>query len=241
MTIKRNSKKLTLRKNLLFSKYRVSKVTRAKSIGRINQADLTLQVELVLQVDNRLSNSEFNRIQDQSISRVNLASALWTEKCSIRVQIVSILSDRCQPGPRGTCIRELTTNGNLAMRNVMNRNLFFPPPRNNGVIVVPIFVLPGASFVDVPSRLGTTVTHGSSNSNYGLYIWVTLGAIAGNNPWIIAHEIGHALLNRSISGFPSHDPDPFNLMHQRVPVISNPDIRVGQCAMARQSRLLLRS
>jgi hypothetical protein len=148
----------------------------------------------------------------------------------------------CGPGERIPCITQLTERGNAGMANLINDQSLRPPQTFRNVPLLNVIVVAGGRFIDNPSLLGTTLTFGQPN-RYSIYIFLVANALSQSNPWILAHEIGHALLNRTFGSFPPHNRDPLNLMHSPVPRVSDP-IRIkltsSQIQAFRNSSLLSR-
>jgi hypothetical protein len=170
-------------------------------------------------------------------------SNLLVKKCGIDIDNGQLNHTFYGCGPKIPCFSGLTEKGNEGMRRALSDPRLKPPQVYRGHPVITVIYMPFATFVDDPKRLGATVTFGTP-SNYSIYIWLAKGALDKENPWILAHEIGHALQNRTFGSFPPHFPKrPFNLMFNpppRVQDLNRVEITGAQIAQFRNSRLVFK-
>ncbi|WP_150274170.1 hypothetical protein [Paenibacillus tepidiphilus] len=210
---------------------------------RPRQTTPTLHISIFWYVLLPRSSSRFNSIVD-SISNVkSRTEELYLDKCGVSI------NERMSPGVgwlycgenNVPCVKRLSKNGNPEMASVINNSYLKPPKKFFGRRAFTYIVVPGARFIDDPTLLGTTVTFGQPD-NYSIYSFLTLQALLPSNPWIVAHEMGHALQNRVYNNFPSPNRnDPLNLMYEPVPRVKNPNdlnITTSQIEEFRQSSLL---
>ncbi|MDQ0875991.1 hypothetical protein QFZ77_004650 [Paenibacillus sp. V4I3] len=219
---------------------RSAKITPTQITPTLN---LLIDWDIVLRRDD--PDFDFDNLEEQVFDAQRRTGDFLFKRCGISLNNGNNKSaGHIICGERGTpCITQLTERGNTQMASLINNNEFLRPPQMflNRPVISGIIV-PRARFTDNPSLLGTTLTFGQPN-RYSIYIFLDVNALNPSNPWIIAHEIGHALLNRTFRSFPPHDPDPLNLMHAPVPRVSDPNrikLRPSQIQAFRRSRLLFR-
>lgn len=185
---------------------------------------------IILGTTTQYNLSMLNVMFDASLKKAN---DLWKKHCGFTIDSVGGGSSTC--GPTDPCITTLNIKGNPQMARY--NQIFFSWKDLIGNPTINIFVAPAAKFAESPTTFGTTVTFGTPN-NFGIFIWLTLDAITGQDPYILAHEIGHALFVKNFTQNRFfHSTNKRNLMFRIVPRV-DPLITARQCQLARMSNLL---
>ncbi|UKS30065.1 hypothetical protein LOZ80_14455 [Paenibacillus sp. HWE-109] len=165
----------------------------------------------------------------------NFTKSYWAAY-GINIDRNGSTSYRCTE--RGTyCLESLSCPGNARMAQLTD--LIFNGGFADGHRVVTVIV--AGKDVSFPSpTLGCTQTFGNKNK-FGVIIYLSRDAIIGSDPYILAHEIGHALyvtgLNSNNKAGLIDNSIPGNLMNKIVP-IKNPTLTEGQINAARKSIML---
>ncbi|WP_145142354.1 hypothetical protein [Paenibacillus sp. Y412MC10] len=204
---------------LFIPKPQITKNSYLKQIKPTRYLHLSWNVLVSDELTTELADRYIFKIIDPVHSRTN---KFLVSRCGINLYpspSPGVSFYRC--GTTRNCITQLSETGNASMAAFIENESISPPQTYNGHPLVNVILVPQAKFTDNPTLLGTTVTYGTTK-NYSLYIWLTSHAMQKANPWILAHEIGHALLTRK-NKIPEHDvKDPSNLMHAPVPRFSDP-------------------
>lgn len=220
------------------------------------------RVDVVFFILDARNNNERLTLTKEVEARIATATRFWRGVAGIRIMIPEGLgkgsSSRIASGgpfadpdnPFHTYYNRLSCPGNLDMTKTAwgHFNTFMQQEGGlfsfrNGHRMLVIFVYPDGFFPGSGEDrvLGCTDVYRDPTINkFGIFIFLTRDAIHKSNPYLVAHEIGHALFinNAGQHPVPIHCNDPQNIMYKGVVPKRNPKIGPKQINRAKRGTLL---